>query len=188
MKYSYNLDVFFNEDAESYYLLGAFMTDGTIRPNENNCILTSKDEDWLIAIKNKICPDLELKHGNGTKTVKNFTITSKELKQWFVSKNCTPNKSINLTLPKIPKKYFRDFLRGCFDGDGCIGMHIQNNSGYKKQLNYNVCCELTSASQKFITEISETILSLGFKNSIKTIKVGSRKPQKFNNRFIIQKK
>src|SRR3989344_1919719 len=31
-----------------------------------------------------------------------------------------PNKSLTVKFPRIPKKYFSHFVRGYFDGDGCI--------------------------------------------------------------------
>ena len=33
---------------------------------------------------------------------------------------CVPRKTLNPVVPKVPDKYFHHFLRGLFDGDGCI--------------------------------------------------------------------
>ena len=43
---------------------------------------------------------------------------------------CTPRKTYNLTFPNddiVPKEFKRDFIRGFFDGDGCICV-TQNNT------------------------------------------------------------
>ena len=32
----------------------------------------------------------------------------------------TPRKSKTIRLPNVPEQYFKDFIRGCFDGDGCV--------------------------------------------------------------------
>jgi len=31
-----------------------------------------------------------------------------------------PKKSLNVKFPNVPKKYLNDFVRGYFDGDGCV--------------------------------------------------------------------
>jgi hypothetical protein len=36
------------------------------------------------------------------------------------------NKSLTIKFPEIPKEYLPDFIRGYFDGDGCI-MRLKNN-------------------------------------------------------------
>ena len=56
-KYNYNLNIFKNEDDISFYLLGAYMTDGNIkvnklRQNSKSIRISSNDIDWLLSIKN----------------------------------------------------------------------------------------------------------------------------------------
>jgi intein/homing endonuclease len=186
-KYNYNLNLFLKENALSFYLLGAFMTDGNIRKDENQCSLISKDEEWLINISNLICPDKSLSSGNSSGTVKKLTINSYELKRWFNSYGCTPNKSLTISMPEVPKEYFRDFLRGCFDGDGCLGINKQNRSGRNKRLNFNVYCELASASHLFIKQISESLTALNIRNKITIRKIKDKKPQLFRGRLITPK-
>jgi intein-encoded DNA endonuclease-like protein len=44
-------------------------------------------------------------------------------REWFddVGKlQLTPNKTSRMRVPKIPKKYCGDFIRGYFDGDGNV--------------------------------------------------------------------
>jgi intein-encoded DNA endonuclease-like protein len=33
-----------------------------------------------------------------------------------------PNKSLTISFPKVPKKYLAHFIRGYFDGDGCVNL------------------------------------------------------------------
>lgn len=40
--------------------------------------------------------------------------------QWLQKLGLTPRKSRTISSIKIPNKFFFDFLRGCFDGDGTI--------------------------------------------------------------------
>src|ERR1700677_3649674 len=50
--YNYNTSVFTNENAISYYLLGAFITDGSVRKSGNRVEITSMDKEWLTIL----CP------------------------------------------------------------------------------------------------------------------------------------
>lgn len=43
-----------------------------------------------------------------------------------------PRKTYNLNLIKVPKKYFPDFVRGFFDGDGTVYIYTVNNTPQMK--------------------------------------------------------
>ena len=46
----------------------------------------------------------------------------------LVDKGCVPRKSLKLTFPeKLPSILYRHFIRGYFDGDGCVSFKIYNN-------------------------------------------------------------
>lgn len=176
-KYTYNKEIFFDENELSYYLLGAFMTDGCIQRNGLNSwqsSLSSKDEDWLQNITNIICPELKICQGNKVKVIH---ICSKEIGEWFISKGCVPNKSLIIKYPNIPEQYSLDFLRGCFDGDGSLTLY--KNKGKLSTRSYFV-----SISYDFAKSIHEQLLKLGIKNSLNTV---IKKPTKINNRIIKQK-
>lgn len=148
-KYIYNLDVFFREDALTYYLLGVFMTDGHIRINKsrtNSRIigLCSVDIDWLGTIRDLICPELPIKFDKQTSDIcGSITIQSSDLSDWFIKMGCVPRKSLILKFPKIPEQYLPDFIRGCIDGDGTvyIGKSKNNHNEYS--------CSLSGASLNF---------------------------------------
>ena len=149
-KYNYNLDIFYNEDDVSYYLLGVIMTDGCVKSKLNAITLSSNDLDWIQSIKNIICPDIKLTQN---KKSYQFGIYSKELKEWLVSKGCVPRKSLTLQFPKLPEKYLPDFIRGCIDGDGSFGI-------YK-----NICrSKLCGSSLDFLTTYSEVLSAHDIKN------------------------
>lgn len=147
-KYNYDLDVFMREDATSYYLLGAFMTDGNIKINKKRANsklvkLTSNDLDWLESIKNLICPELNIKfYKPNSSKCGEIIISSNKLADWFISKGCMPNKSLTLEFPDVPEQYLPDFIRGCIDGDGTVR---QSNDRYQTGV-----CALNSASINFI--------------------------------------
>ena len=178
-KYNYNKNCFYNEDALSYYLLGAFMTDGCIQPNGTNktswqISLSSKDEDWLHNIKSFICPELKISNGNQVKVIR---ICSKDIGNWFIQKGCVPNKSAILTFPTIPEQYIYDFLRGCFDGDGSLTLYKIKGSPATRSY-------IVTISDSFAKSLHNTLLKLNIKNSLNQV---IKKPTLIGNRTVHQK-
>lgn len=57
------------------------------------------------------------------------------------------NKSLDLQFPNVPKKYLPDFIRGYFDGDGCI-MNLKGG---------RVNSAFTSGSEDFLDKLLEIL-------------------------------
>ena len=55
-----------------------------------------------------------------------FAVASKHLWSTLNNYGCTPNKSLTLNFPNVPEHLIRHFIRGYFDGDGCISRHVHN--------------------------------------------------------------
>jgi intein-encoded DNA endonuclease-like protein len=175
-KYNYNRNAFLNEDGLSYYLLGAYMTDGCVQVNGKSSwiiTLSSKDNDWLQLIRQNICPEMKMGQGN---QVKVLAITDKQIGDWFISKGCVPRKSTILRFPDIPKLYIADFIRGCWDGDGCISSYKKAN-GQTAYSSY-----LCSASKPFLEVVSEHLKNNNINCSICAV---NKKPCKINGREVI---
>lgn len=69
----------------------------------------------------------------------------------------SPNKSLTMKLPKIPKKYFADFVRGYFDGDGCV--FVEFGRGRKHQKIFKGLKTIfTSGSEAFLEALSNSLL------------------------------
>jgi intein-encoded DNA endonuclease-like protein len=155
--YKYNSDIFLSENDISYYLLGLFITDGNVYIKKNataiQCEIKSIDYDFLITIKNLICPNLPLKksHNNCFR----LRINNKEIGQWLILNKCIPNKTKVVDFPDIPKEYLSDFVRGLIDGDGSIGIY-KNRS----------CVRFDSASLNLITKLCYLLNNLNIKCSI----------------------
>lgn len=162
IKYDYNLPCFYNEDDVSYYLLGAFITDGCVYSTNKNknryaCQLSSKDHEWLESIAKFVGSNLRIhkykENYFGLRIIRN------EIAQWFINHGCFPRKTYTVTLPNIPDKYFSDFMRGCIDGDGSIGTYFSNNRA-------NRSCKLICANEKFLQEIQTVLNTKNIKSSI----------------------
>lgn len=62
-KYTHKTEILTNEDDISFYLLGAYMTDGCIAMRDSKPIsatLVSSDFEWIEKIKNIISPIIKL--------------------------------------------------------------------------------------------------------------------------------
>ena len=156
-KHNYNLDVFYREDALTWYLLGAYATDGCIwgapKQTPNHIVLSSNDADWLSAIRDLVSPVKQLTRCQSSRCWQ-FRIHSVELATWFISKGITPRKSLTLKFPDVPSQYLPDFIRGCIDGDGTI---IFNKKRSKTRPGIRSQVAIGSASKRFITRFTEVL-------------------------------
>lgn len=164
-KYYYN-DILAVENEITSYLLGAFITDGCIhttvtRPNTRKLSLASQDFDWLEIIRNIICPELSIKK---ERTCYRLYLSQIKFVDWFMEHGITTNKSLNAKLPVVPKQYLPDLIRGCIDGDGCIGKYMSKHTikSGKVYTYPKVECYICSASEDFIQEIISSLLKIGF--------------------------
>ncbi len=180
--YKYNYDVFENENAISYYLLGAFITDGCIIYNKNSCVykasIVSKDKDWLKTIRDIICPE-KILYKNKKSKAYTLVISNKRICEWFIKHGCGTRKSLTVKFPKVPKKYLRDFIRGCWDGDGCLCIYTSKERSSQRIYSY-----LASASRDFIRIFFETIQNKGINCSMHKMKLCN---SKINDRQILAK-
>lgn len=67
-----------------------------------------------------------------------------------------PNKSLTITFPEISKRYRIDFIRGYFDGDGCIYPYMLVNEAGKKYCR-KLSVIFTSGSSEFLDGLSKVI-------------------------------
>ena len=158
-KYQVNSNIFLKEDDISFYLLGAYMTDGCINDKKHHLSfsISSKDLDWIENIRNLICPNKPIY--NKKKIIHyDFQASDINCMNWLIDNSCTPRKSKTLYIKNIPEKYQRDFIRGCIDGDGslsnCIYTKIKNGKIYTYTKHTAYLC---SASEKFLIQIKEMI-------------------------------
>jgi len=76
----------------------------------------------------------------------------------LISHGCIPNKTFYITVPNIDKSLINHFVRGFFDGDGCI----YTDSKKRKTLGINFC----SASEAFLSELREHLYTVGINSYI----------------------
>lgn len=117
------------------YILGYIFADGCIAKNLYylGFLCHSKDEQILLAIHKTMKVTNKIHRHPGYEFTRNgklskpgprtsFNVTSKVLVASLMSRfGLRPRKTyLNIPMPEVPIKYFGHFLRGYFDGDGCI--------------------------------------------------------------------
>jgi hypothetical protein len=107
---------------EKAYLLGFLYADGSVH-KDNNMIkieVHEKDQDILELFIQNIFNNCRPKIGIDREVYRYITITSKQLKEDLIKHGCTPQKTFTVSLPTLNNEMLSHFLRGLYDGDGCI--------------------------------------------------------------------
>lgn len=106
---------------EFAYALGLLATDGNLSKDGRHFDFTSKDRQQLLNFMK--CLDIRVKIGHkvsgysGKKTTR-IQFGDKNLYGFLLKIGFSPAKTKTIAELEIPDKYFFDFLRGHFDGDG----------------------------------------------------------------------
>lgn len=132
-KYTYNVRYFHDINCENKaYWLGFFYADGFISSNEATISISEKDISILKEINKSVNGNLSIVHSsrshkiNGRDTQINccmIRFRRKEIIEDLVNQGCIPNKTFKLKFPnkqQVPECLLRHFLRGYFDGNGCV--------------------------------------------------------------------
>lgn len=168
VRFDKNEDYFKVIDTEDKaYWLGFLYADGCINQSRNKntgniknqnleVSLASVDHFHLEKLKMSIGYTGEIK----TKIVKlngkeypcsRLTVSGIKFTDHLINKGCTPRKSLTLTFPGeniLPKELQNHFIRGYFDGDGCV--FYSHNEEYKQNtytVNFVGTLELLSEIQ-----------------------------------------
>lgn len=104
------------------YFLGLLFADGSVHSKYNSITLKLKIEDQeLVSTLSKLISDKDISY----RDLKNITlkVSSFHMKQSLMHLGCVPNKTFVLKFPDIDPKQYSHFIRGYFDGDGCINRY-----------------------------------------------------------------
>lgn len=102
------------------YAIGLFTADGCLLSDGRHLDFTSKDLDQVETFRSclKINTMIGVKHSGAGNPYHRLQFSDVLFHRFLISIGLTPSKSKTITSVKVPDKYFRDFLRGYFDGDG----------------------------------------------------------------------
>jgi hypothetical protein len=129
-KNKYNVHYFDEYTEENCYWAGFILADGCIRSDRDALEIHLQEDD-----KNHLIKFAKAINFTGSlvrdKSSNAYTISVAG--KWFPQNlksnfSITQRKSLTARFPKqVPNKYWKDLIRGYFDGDGCISYVIQSN-------------------------------------------------------------
>lgn len=104
------------------YVIGLILTDGNLSPDGRHISFTSKDRELINHFVNilKLHCKIYKKSSGSVKEKKYYVAQFGDVNfyRFLLSIGLMPRKTKVVDKLDIPKKYFFDFLRGHFDGDG----------------------------------------------------------------------
>ncbi|MFZ2556167.1 MAG: LAGLIDADG family homing endonuclease [Minisyncoccia bacterium] len=154
-----NHDFFKKWGPEMAYVLGFFAADGCmIQSNRGSHFIEFHitDREILIAIRRV----LKSNHKISVRVRKNpkhkvgyrIQIGSKEMYHDLQALGMSSRKSLTLRMPDIPSKYFGHFVRGYFDGDGCVYFK-KHHAKDRKKPRYVFATRFTCGSRPFVASL-----------------------------------
>ena len=142
------------------YAIGLITADGCLSKDGRHIDLTSKDEDQVSTFKKCLGIDskVRVKYSGAGNPAYHVQFSDVLFYHFLVSIGLTPAKSKTLSELLIPKKYFIDFLRGYFDGDGTSFSYYDPK--FEKSFRFYI--SFASASPKYLDWLREQLrLNLG---------------------------
>lgn len=169
-KYKVNTEYFSEQNSKMAYLLGFIMADGNVSKSSNRVqiCLAELDSDFLEIFYKEIggSPVAHFTIKEGKQKICRWECISAKIKQDLIKYNLIPHKTGFAKIPsKLEKKYYPDFIRGYFDGDGSIWIEKSGAVGF----------EITSHN----TEILEQIIDYFEECGVPRVKI------KVDNRYNI---
>ncbi len=152
------------------YVLGFFAADGSMTKNKRGAHFIEfqiNDFDLLENIREALGSNHKITSRNRIDKTWNtnyrLQIGSKIIFNDLLKLGMTPNKSKTIKLPEIPEKYFRHFIRGYFDGDGCVNICTYKRKG-TNSLRTIISSSFVSGSAKLLQQIEDKLSELGITN------------------------
>lgn len=155
-KYTCN-EAFFDiiDTEEKAYWLGVIFADGNVSTNSSGTgqlFISSIDKDWLLKFLealNSTSPLYREFHKKYQKEIWKVHITSQKIFDSLNKLGVIPNKSLVIEFPNLREDLIPHFIRGYFDGDGCITICKYLPGKDDVTLRSGIC----SGSKKFIEKL-----------------------------------
>ena len=138
---------------EQAYWLGMMCADGYVSSTDNHIELCLKEKEMIEKFKNflntrnKVCVK-KVKINDRVKEYYRISIRNTKIHDDLIRCGCVPRKSLILKFPTediVPKHLINHFVRGYFDGDGCIHKYE-----YERSLIFSLC-----GTYEFLEEIKK---------------------------------
>lgn len=173
-KYNYNENYFESIDSEKKaYILGFFYADGYNSDRQISFTQSDEDIDVLEKIRLEIGtenPIVKVIRPINNKLMDTLTYSSKKMCNDLTKLGAFRNKSLTLKFPDfLDYKLMNHFIRGYFDGDGCVWngkrkkMTVKDNtreSGFRERIVHNVKFTFTG-NYDFINSLQDYLVLIG---------------------------
>lgn len=181
------------DSPEKSYILGFFYADGNNSGRQISFDQLEQDEDILEHIRKALKAENNIKVKRiqeNQRKLKNITFSSVELCEDLEKLGGIKNKSLVLNFPTssiVPDYLLNHFIRGYFDGDGCIWngkrkkMIVKDTSrpeGFRERIVHNVKFTFTG-NYEFINSLQDKLVELKIVN--KKTKLNFSKAKNQNN-------
>jgi predicted nucleic acid-binding protein len=130
--YTINENYFDEVDTqEKSYFLGLLYADGGYVRDSISISLQEKDAYLLQKMNDNIGSNKPLRYytNNWDCRYAKLSISNKHLVSKLHDLGITPRKSFKIRFPKLKSHLIKDFIRGFFDGDGCLCIQKKSNKG-----------------------------------------------------------
>lgn len=149
------------------YVLGFFAADGNLIKNKRGACFFSLeicDLNILKKIRTMMGSDHKIgKRGNKgvgqRRNIYRLQLGSIYMYRDLLRLGFSTKKTKNMSVLKVPLKYFPDFVRGYFDGDGNVWVGFVHKRRNTKLLTIHTV--FTSGSGDFLKELQEKLISCG---------------------------
>ena len=144
--------------SEFAYAIGLLTADGCLLNDGRHIDFTSKDYEQVATFKKclKLETKISIKYSGIGNRYYRVQFSDVLFREFLMSIGLTPAKSKTIESVLIPDKYFGDFLRGYFDGDGTS--YSFYDSVFPKSYRFYV--SFISASPRFIQWLQEKIQTM----------------------------
>ncbi len=160
-KIKINQDFFKTWSCEMSYVLGFVVADGCVIKRKNGIDsyvfnITSKDKGILEKIKKALKSEhnIGIKYNSLGMLYSQMQICNREICKDLIKLGIEPRKTYNLKPIEVPKKYFSDFTRGFFDGDGSAYIYNVNNT---PQIKSSFVCASLPFLEDFNKKLCKTL-------------------------------
>ena len=162
---------------EAAYILGFYIADGCLNGNKFVITLNEKDKEILEKIRDYMSPITKLiykketinKQGIVSHPMYSFAFACKEIVSCLEDLGLGKNKTYLSKSIKnvVPKELMWDFIRGYWDGDGCVSSSNVTKNVKETSYNYiNIGFTIISKDPDILNEMNEFFIEEGINTHV----------------------
>lgn len=120
-------DKLFSWSPQMAYAIGLLVTDGNLSSDGRHITMSSVDTEQLETFKQCLQISTRIvaspKSSLGVKKYYRVQWSDVQFYRWLLTVGILPAKTYTIGRLEVPDQFFRDFIRGHLDGDGCITVY-----------------------------------------------------------------